>query len=379
MATRLDIRRNFFKVLVNSMDTPQVNHLGEMLDRRFNIYRLSGFNDSAPLPRKTAAEVLVNHFDREEDIVELFTIMLNHDGRRFYNATMNVWGKDDFIKILQRFKWIFDQTLNRFFLDPFYEHEINLLKKLRLIDLREPPPLDEIIREVEKASEKLSIRDLEWRVSMRLYDLDPKIGELIKNIIRLLLARQDLTILSDELFFCLKELATNASKANYKLLFERFVTRPGGVNQDKGYFHFLNLFREEIDEYGNERLLALARQHDRFFTLTFQSSRDSIEMWVTNTENISTIEKQALLKKLGMGGFRSDSSFETDDDYAEGAGFGLNMILSILKSLTRERHPLQVVFYPDFIKIGFELTRNDLREAIERKTAAAENAEEPAE
>lgn len=379
MATKLDIRRNFLKVLVNSMDTPQVNHLGEMLDRRFNIYKLSGFNASTPLPRQTAAEVLVNHFDREEDIVELFTIMLNSDGMRFYNATMNVWGKDDFIRILQRYKWIYDPALNRFFLDPFYEHEINLLKKLRLIDLREPPPLDEIIREVEKASGKLSIRDLEWRVSIRLYDLDPKIGELIKRIITLLLARQDLMALTDELFFCLKELATNAGKANYKLLFERFVARPRGVSQDKDYFHFLRLFREEIDEYGNERLLALARQHDRFFTLTFQSSPDSIEMWVTNTENISTIEKQALLKKLGMGGFRDDSSFETDDDYAEGAGFGLNMILSILKSLTRERHPLQVVFYPDFIKIGFELTRNDLREAIERKTASAENAGEPAE
>ncbi|MBN2079026.1 MAG: hypothetical protein JW838_08665 [Spirochaetes bacterium] len=379
MATKLDIRRNFLKVLVNSMDTPQVNHLGEMLDGRFNIYKISGFNDTTPLPRRTAAEVLVNHFDTEEKIVELFTIMMNNDGMRFYNATLNVWGKDEFIRILRRYKWIYDPSLNRFFLDPFYEHEINLLRKLRLIDLREAGPLDEIIREVEKASTKLSLKDLEWRISMRLYDLEPKIGELTKNIIRLLLARQNLQALSDELFFCLKELATNASKANYKLLFERSITRPRGVSQEKDYFHFLRLFRDEIDEYGNERLLRLARQHDRFITLTFQSSRESIEMWVTNNENISLIEKQALLKKLGMGGFRNDSSFESDDDYAEGAGFGLNMILSILKSFTREQRPLQVVFYPDFIKIGFELSRSDLHETIERKSAASEKAGEPAE
>src|SRR4030043_92335 len=276
----IEINHLFRKVLTNSLDTAQTNYLGELLDSKFNVYNESGFYSNTPLPRKTAVDVLMNYFKTEEEAVKLFTIILENEGTRFYNSVLKIWGKKELIHLLERYKWIYDSDLNRFFLDPFYEHEINLLNKMRVIDLRDDVPVKSIIKEIEQTSAKLSVQDLEWRISMRLYDLEPQIGELIRKVIGLLLARQNLQASTDELFFCLKELAINASKANYKLLFEKNISRPQGVTPEKDYFHFLRLFRAEIEHHGNKRLLELARQKDKFITLTFQSSIDSIEIWV---------------------------------------------------------------------------------------------------
>jgi hypothetical protein len=360
----IDINHQFLKVVTNSLDTGQTNYLGERLDPRFNVYRISGFHDNTPLPRRTAAEVLINYFKSEENIVRLFTIMLENEGRRFYNAVLKVWGKQDFINLLLKNKWIYDPEVQRLLLDPFYEREINLLKKIRILDLRHDQDIPAIIKEIKKASSTLSVRDLEWRITIRLYDMESQTGELIRKILDMLLARQNLQDYTDELYVCLKELAINASKANYKILFEKYIARPQKVTQEKDYSRFLKMFQEEIEKNGNRRLIDLARQEDRFINITFQSSLDSIAIWVTNSQNISLIEKQALLRKLKQGEFKNKDSFGEEPDYAEGAGIGLNLILSILKNYAGDKEPLKVVFYPDFIKIGFELTRAELTAKI---------------
>ena len=366
----VEINHFFLKVLTNSLDTPQTNFLGEQLDSNFNVYKESGFYSNTPLPRKTAADVLLRYFKSDDEMVRLFTIMLRNEGTRFYNSTLNIWGKEEFINILKRYKWIYDPDLARFFLDPFFEHEINFLKGLRIIDLRSEVPIKKIIKGIEKASAKLSVQDIEWRITLRLYDLESEIGELIRKIIDLLLTRQNLQAFTQELYVCLKELAINASKANYKLLFEKYVTRRQGVSTDKDYFHFLRLFKGEIEQYGNRRLIELAREKDRFINITFQSTRDSIAMWVTNNDNISVIEKQEILKKIGKGEFQFYIPDDDDSDYAEGAGFGLNLILSILRTYSKDQEPLKVVFYPDFIKIGFELFRSELSEENLKRASA---------
>ena len=360
----IEISQQFLKVLTNSLDTGQTNYLGTMLDPNFNVYSISGFHDRTPLPRRTAAEVLINYFNSDEYLVRLFSIMLESEGKRFYNATLKVWGKQDFINLLHKNKWIFDPEINRFLLDPFYEHEINLLQKIRVLDLRGETDIPAVIKTVRDASSSLRMQDLEWRITMRLYDLLPQIGELVRTILDLLLARQNLQNYTHELYTCLKELAINASKANYKILFEKHVTRPQQVTQEKDYGLFLRMFQEEIEKNGNKRLMTLARREDRFINITFQSSLDSVAIWVTNSQSISLIEKEALMKKLKKGEFKNRDSFGEEPEYAEGAGFGLNLILTILKNYTAVPEPLKVVFYPDFIKIGFELTRAELTAKI---------------
>ena len=356
----IEIRKFFKELLVNSLEPPQVNYLGENIDNRFNIYTVSGYSSSTPIPRKTAVDVLMNYFKTDDDIVRLFTFMLQNDGTRFYNAKLNIWGKNDFINILERYKWIYDPNLTLFFLDPFYEHEINFLNKIRIIDFRQEVPVKNIVKQIEKACSKMRIQDLDWRITMRLYDLDSQTGELIRKIIGMLLSCQNMQMATHELYVCLKELAINASKANYKLLFEKFETQRQGITPDKDYAHFLRLFKAEIEEHGNKRLFELARQKDKYINIIFQSTADAISLWVTNNTNISLIEKQQIIKKLKKDENQYSMAVEDEGEYTEGAGFGLTLILSILKKYSNDPEPLKVVFYPDFIKIGFELSRSEV-------------------
>jgi hypothetical protein len=359
----IQIKKYFLKVLVYSLNSRQINFLGERLDSTFDLYSESGFGRMMPIPQQTAAETLLDYFDTEEEIVLLFTYLLRHEGSRFYDRDLKIWGGAEFIKILEKYKWIYDEELIQFFMDPFYEHDINFLNDVRIIDLRENIPIKKIVNGITKLSKGLGIHDLEWRITLRLYDLEPKIAELIRKIIELLLVRQNLQKYVFEIFTCLKELALNASKANYKLLFEKYFSREQQVSTQQHYEHFLRLFKEEIAEHGNKRLAKLARQDDKFINIIFQSTNEAIEIWVTNSQNISLIEKEQLLKKLHGEGF--GDSFDDDDDLTEGAGFGINLVLSILRKYSQEKDPLNVIFYPNFVKIGFSLKRRHLSDALE--------------
>ncbi len=353
-----EIQKFFKKVVANSLNTRQVNYLGERINSSFDLYKVLNLKENMPIPRQTAAETLLKHFTEDREIVELFTYMLYHEGERFVDRPLVIWGRNDFIHLLIKNKWIYDREIKRFLIDPFYEHEINFLQKLRIIDLREEINIEEIIKGLTQISRKMSVKDLEWRIMLRLYDLNPKIGELIRQIISLLLIKQNMQQYVNELFVCLKELAINASKANYKLLFEKHFSAPDGITSENNYVGFLTLFREEIEEHGNERLFELARQEDRFINITFQSTKSSIEIWVTNNKSISPIEKKQILKKMGQGGF--DENTFGEEEYEEGAGLGLTIIMSVLNKYSDDEEPLKVIFYPGFIKIGFSLSRQSL-------------------
>ncbi len=170
----IELKRFFRKIITNSLNTQQVNYLGERLDPRFNLNRAAGFSPSMPVPRQNASQILLQYFTDDEDIVRLFAYMLMHEGERFYNRDLTIWGKDEFISLLKKHKWIYDSSLKMFFLDPFYEGDINFLKKIRVLDLRSTVKVQEIIDEITAVTQKMSIADLEWRVVIRLYDLDRK-------------------------------------------------------------------------------------------------------------------------------------------------------------------------------------------------------------
>lgn len=362
--TNIQIKKLFMKILIYSLNAGQIRILGESLDPKFDIFRESGFGRMVPIPSQTAAETLLRHFSTEDDIVRLFTYLLRMEGERLYDRTLRLWGKVEMIKMLEKYKWIFDEELTQFFRDPFYQHEINFFNDIKVIDLRKRFAYKKIINGITKISKKLSGKDLDWRITIRLYDLEAKSAQLVRKIIDLLLVHQDLQKYSYELFTCLKELALNASKANYKILFERFVTRKQQVTAQKDYFHFLRMFKEEIEEHGNARLFKLAKEEDKFINIIFQSTKSAIEIWVTNCENISLVEKEQMLKKIEGAG---NPDCFGEDDYTEGAGLGINIVLSILRKHSDEAVPLKVIFYPGFVKVGFSLSRKKMLEEIRKQ------------
>jgi hypothetical protein len=352
------IKRKFREVLYLSLDAKQMHCLGQMVDDAFDLYEITGFGTMIPIPRQDAARAVVDYFMKERDIISLFTRMIELEGHRFHGSDVKIIDKYDMIKLFEKDKWLYDEDHNRFYQDPFYENEINFLNSVRLIDLRSKFSTEDIIKEISNVSKKMGDKDLDWRITVRLYEPDSQKEKLIRQIIELLLARQDLKIFANDIYVCLKELIINSSKANYKIMFEKYHTRKKGITADNNYKEFLELFKDEIETHGKKRLSQLAKKDDVFFNVFFQSTAHTIAIWVSNYSVISRIEKERISKK-----FKSASSNSVpvmDDDLTEGAGMGLHLAINILKEYSSDKEPLKILFYPDFIKIGFELNRTEL-------------------
>ena len=204
-----EIKRNFQRLMSNSMTPRQIEHIAQQVDSRFDLYKECGLLKSVPIPRQTAAEAVVNYFKREDDIVNLFTSMLEHENKKLRENILVIQNKQGFINILKKHKWLYDEYLTRFYRDPFFENEIHLLKSLRLIDLRKNVPHKKIISEIDKVSKDLGTKNLNWKVTIRLFELDNSNDKLINKIIALLLGSQNLERYSNDIFFCLNELASN--------------------------------------------------------------------------------------------------------------------------------------------------------------------------
>ncbi len=362
----LQLRKKFITLLESTLNSDQIKYLGESLDGKFNIYKESGYGQSIPIPTTNAAETLVDYFATEENLVQLFTILLVSEGKHFNNRNFVIFNRDLFIDYLEKNKWILDRDLMIFFRDPFYENEINQLKKIRVVDLRDEINVKNITKDVSEIIKTLGDKDLEWTINLRLYDLDRDNSELIRKIIEMLLVRQNLKPIAFEIYTCLKELALNASKANYKILFEKYISAPQNITSHKNYSKFLELFKEEIENFGNTRMLDFAKKDNKYSNITFQSTNESIEIWVINSQNISTVEKKAIMKRLGYKQKNNVMDFYNEEN-AEGAGLGLMLILNVLKKYTSKPNPLSVVFYPNYIKFGFSLNRKEALELIEKR------------
>jgi hypothetical protein len=363
-----EIKIKFTEILSLSLNSNQIHYLGQKIDSNFDLYSESGFGRTIPIPRQIAAQTIINYFKQEKDIVQLYAEMLQLKDTCFHGSTINIIDNYNLIKLIEKNKWVYNNDQMNFYPDPFYEREINFLKSVRLIDLRTNFSTVKIIREIKAASEKLKLKDLEWRITVRLYEIDREKEKLIREVVELLLARQNLGNLASEIYICLKELIINSSKANYKILFEKYVTRPMGITSDKNYIKFLKLFKEEIETNGQERLSGFAQKDDMFFNVFFQSTNNSIAIWVSNYSVISKIEKMRILKKFKESD--SNNGMElTEDDYSEGAGMGISLVLKILKQYSGDKDPLKVIFYPEFIKIGFELLRSELLEKNDNQTS----------
>ncbi|MCL2154425.1 MAG: hypothetical protein FWH53_02035 [Leptospirales bacterium] len=358
MLTR--IKETFKEILINSLNTQQINYLGTLSDHSFDLYRESGFTATAQMQEQTAVDILLDYFKDDNDIVRLFSIMLRHEGEHFHNNDLAISDRDEFISLIKHDRWVYDRDLKVFLYDHFYERDINFFKNIQTIDLRYDIDINKLIDTITSESKSMSAQDIEWNITMRLYDLETHIEEPIKIIIDLLLSQKDLQSIRREIFFCLKELAINASKANYKLLFEKYFAPQLGVHPDEDYNKFLELFKDEIAKNGNKKFLELAKRDDQFYTITFQSTVDSIKIWVTNAQNVTLIEKAQILKNIYPKNFDEDY-FSNDDINKEGAGLGLNLITNILKQYTRDPNPLKGVFYDDFIRMGFVLKYSETK------------------
>lgn len=364
-----EIRKLFGEVVGVSLNSDQVNVIAQSMNRGFDIRNATGFGAMIAIPGHAAAEALIHFLVTEEKAVEFFERMLDQEGKFIYDSVVKIVYRDEFIKLLAKYKWIFDPDTRRFMRDPFYAEQLNFLKNIEFLDLRRAGSIGGLGAMLKEESARLKVEDLTWQVTLRTYRMSQQVAELIRDLLELLLRKQNLEQFTGEIYTALNELAINASKATYKKLFEKHVTEPAGIDSAIEYEKFAEKFRDELDEHGDTNVAKYAEQDDKYFEIHFKSTDAHISCWTTNYTTISRKEKLRLLRRLNYTLFGQNLDEVMSDPEREGAGLGINLVLTILGRISKDKHPLKPVFYQDRTKMGFVLKRVDLDAAREQRKA----------
>lgn len=108
------LRKLLTDVLVESLNSDQINSLGREVDSRFNIGEVSGFGDKIVIPRRVAADCVIRYFNTEETLVKFLGYMISRDGQGASGGVIQLKGKQELIGILKQHQWIYDPKRGEF-------------------------------------------------------------------------------------------------------------------------------------------------------------------------------------------------------------------------------------------------------------------------
>jgi len=111
------IRKALADLLVQSLNTQQMNHVGREIDSDFSIYEYSGFGEKIVIPRKVAADCVLSYFNSEERLLEYVAYMLARRGHGMSGGVIQLKGEDRLLKLLGDMGWIYDPQNARFYKD----------------------------------------------------------------------------------------------------------------------------------------------------------------------------------------------------------------------------------------------------------------------
>lgn len=361
-----EFRKIFRQVVMASMNADQIAHTAYKVNHEFDLRNETGFEKSIAIPASAAVDAVLRFFRREEELIQFLEWMMDREGVLWHGATVRIAGKREIIEFLAKRRWIFDPDVKLFFRDRFYTEQANFFHRLEYLDLRGPEKLekvDSMIREIKGYTENAKSDDPGWQSTVRLYQITGKSMELVKALIELMLARDGLTEITPEIVTCYKEIAINASKASYKGIYEKVFEEETGMSPNDNYHYFLERFRQEIENNGDSKFIKMAQKKDVFFDLLFKVGDHNLSFWATNYTPIHAVEKKQMLQKFQLSRDNHDmmESLDEENEFAEGAGLGIRIVLNILKKYGNSPQPLYPVFYRDQVKVGFYLSRDHLR------------------
>ncbi|MCB1175628.1 MAG: hypothetical protein H7A21_06600 [Spirochaetales bacterium] len=111
------LRKALYDILVQSLNTEQMNHLGREVDPEFNVYEFSGFGDKIVIPRKVAADCIIQYFNTEEKLLDYVAYMLIREGHGASGGVIQLKGTERLIQMLRERGWNLDRENQRFVRD----------------------------------------------------------------------------------------------------------------------------------------------------------------------------------------------------------------------------------------------------------------------
>jgi len=109
-----EVRKALKHILINSLNTEQMNHLGRDLDPSFDMGEVTGFGNKIVIPRQTAAESILRYFNKEQSLINFIAYMISRDGQGMSGGLVQLRGIPRLINLLKEEEWIFDEKSSTF-------------------------------------------------------------------------------------------------------------------------------------------------------------------------------------------------------------------------------------------------------------------------
>lgn len=108
------IRKALNDVLVTSLNTQQMNDLGRDVDPDFNVYEFSGFGDKIVVPKKVAADCIIQNFHQQDNLFRFIAYMITRNGQGASGGVVSLRGHEHLLELMLDNDWIFDKENARF-------------------------------------------------------------------------------------------------------------------------------------------------------------------------------------------------------------------------------------------------------------------------
>jgi len=109
-----ELRKLVKDILIRMYDAEHLNCFAQDFDTRFDVYQLTGFSKKIPVPRQIALDCLFRHFSKEEQLVDMVSLLFANDEHFLYESRVRIPNKEKIIRNLKAKNWIYDEVMRRF-------------------------------------------------------------------------------------------------------------------------------------------------------------------------------------------------------------------------------------------------------------------------
>lgn len=172
------------------------------------------------------------------------------------------------------------------------------------------------------------------RLIVKTHDAGHSTEDLLRSFVRRLTDRFERRDLAPALEIILKELTTNAAKANFKKIFfaEHGLLMEDPDQYQQGILRFRQIFSEDMFTLYGEK----AREARLAVTTTFDFNDDRFVIEIRNNVPMSSVEERRVRDKLrrAMSCEHAGQFIMENVDETEGAGLGLMLCIAALRSIS---------------------------------------------
>jgi len=169
-------------------------------------------------------------------------------------------------------------------------------------------------------------------LTVKTHTLPHETEEQLEGILEVFLQEMGRDNLKDALYYCLRELAVNAKKANTKRVY--FIEKDLDLNTDVDYLKGMQAFKQEtldnIDHY-----LTKQREAGLYIKIVFHNQNDVFHLIIANNSAMTRKEQIRVYDRIARSrAFNSmEEALATVLDDSEGAGLGLVILVLMLKRM----------------------------------------------